>query len=291
MAIANKYKRHGNLKISIGYILYIGLAALLVFIDANTQSFVKLRHAFVSSNTYFFQGISESIDWMRSAANHFSSKSSLLEEIERLKRERLIDYARLQLLDSLEHQLKRSQNLLRIYEGRPEHLYAAKLVFAPPNSSNRYLILESEDIASFEPGWFVIDEMGLVGQISQMEDEVFVVRLISDRNSTLQVEIARTGQRGVIYGLGASNELDLRFVPTEADVQKGDVVVTTGVGGSYPRGVPVGVVRFVNSNVMSNFSEIRLKPSAGLGVTQNFLVITKPIEEPLDFDVLDYGSR
>jgi rod shape-determining protein MreC len=105
--------------------------------------------------------------------------------------------------------------------------------------------------------------------------------LITDPSHALPVQINRTGLRSVAVGSGASGSLDLIHIPNNEDVRVGDLVVTSGLGGRFPRGYPVGRVLSVERDSARPFATVRLKPAAQLERNREVLLIW-PGEDPLD---------
>jgi rod shape-determining protein MreC len=99
------------------------------------------------------------------------------------------------------------------------------------------------------------------------------VTLLTDKNQAIPVQVVRNGLRSVAYGRGQSNVLDLRFMPTNADIQKGDVLVTSGIDGVYPAGLAVATVSLVENKSADSFARIVCQPSAGLDRNRQLLIL------------------
>jgi rod shape-determining protein MreC len=115
--------------------------------------------------------------------------------------------------------------------------------------------------------------VGVVGQVTRVFPGTAEVTLITDKDQTVPVQILRNGLRGVAYGGVEPGTLDLRFMASNADVIQGDVVVTSGLDGVYPPGLPVAVVALVERNVRDQFARIVLTPSAGVHSNAHLLVL------------------
>ena len=119
----------------------------------------------------------------------------------------------------------------------------------------------------------VLDEQGVVGQVTRVYAGLSEVTLISDRDQAIPVLNTRTGIRGIAFGDAASGNLELRFVAANADVQVGDLLTTSGVDGVYPPGLSVAKVDKVERRADSAFARIICLPSAGVAGTQHVLVL------------------
>ena len=134
----------------------------------------------------------------------------------------------------------------------------------------------------------VLDEQGVVGQVTRVYAGLSEVTLLSDRDQAIPVLNTRTGIRGIAFGDAASGNLELRFVAANADVQKGDLLTTSGVDGVYPPGLPVAKVDKIERRVDSAFARIVCLPSARVAGTQQVLVLNpvsaqipqRPLDEP-----------
>jgi rod shape-determining protein MreC len=101
------------------------------------------------------------------------------------------------------------------------------------------------------------------------------ITLITDKGQAVPVEIARNGLRAIAFGHGQDNVLELAFMPVNMDVQNGDQLVTSGIDGTYPRGVPVAVVKKIERNAGDAFAKITCTPSAGMDRYRSLLIISR----------------
>jgi rod shape-determining protein MreC len=124
-------------------------------------------------------------------------------------------------------------------------------------------------------GQAVIDGLGIVGQVEDVHAHIASVRLISDPDHALPVQINRTGLRTVAYGSGQTSHLLMPNVPLQADVSPGDMVVTSGLGDRFPAGFPVGEVGSVQRDRGSTFATVYLRPFAALDRGREVLLIEK----------------
>ena len=130
------------------------------------------------------------------------------------------------------------------------------------------------------PGQAVIDGQGVMGQVEDVQRHLATVRLISDPNHALPVQINRTGLRTVAFGTGDTARLNLPSVPLEADVREGDLVVTSGLGDRFPGGYPVAVVEHVNRSEGQTFAAVVARPLAALDRGKEVLLIRTIAAEP-----------
>ncbi|MBN3806933.1 rod shape-determining protein MreC [Paraburkholderia sp. Ac-20336] len=133
----------------------------------------------------------------------------------------------------------------------------------------------------------VVDENGVIGQVTRVFPLQAEVTLLTDKDQAVPVEILRTGLRSVIYGTPKGDTLDLRFVPISADVQTGDELVTSGLDGVYPPGLPVAKVVRVDKQADTAFARVVSLPVAAVRGAREVLVLhvqdnvpPRPADEP-----------
>jgi rod shape-determining protein MreC len=133
----------------------------------------------------------------------------------------------------------------------------------------------------------VVNEDGVIGQVTRVFPLQAEVTLLTDKDQAVPVQIVRTGLRSVIYGTPKGDTLDLRFVPISADVQTGDELVTSGLDGVYPPGLPVAKVVRVDKQADTAFARVICLPIAPVRGARQLLVLhyvnnvpPRPAEEP-----------
>lgn len=135
----------------------------------------------------------------------------------------------------------------------------------------------------------VVSTAGLVGRVVLVAGKYAKIQLITDRSASVGVMIQRTRRQGVIRGSGGGN-LELDYIPAQADVRTGDLVVTAGIDGVYPRGVPVGSITAVAAGT-ELFHRIRVTPRVDFGVLdQVFILGRQRVPGELKEEIPDAGS-
>ena len=112
-----------------------------------------------------------------------------------------------------------------------------------------------------------------MGQVIEVFDNYSQVLLITDLNHALPVQVLRNGLRSVAEGSSDYNQMSLRFVSPTVDIQEGDQLVSSGLGGRFPVGYPVGTVSSIAQKPGSKFMDIKLKPSAKLDRSRHLLLV------------------
>jgi rod shape-determining protein MreC len=119
----------------------------------------------------------------------------------------------------------------------------------------------------------VVDAHGLVGQLARVGPWSSEVLLITDPEAAVPVEVVRSGVRSVAMGTGNENELELPLLPATADVQAGDLLVTSGLGGVFPAGIPVGTITESRRDPDELLAYVRARPAARLGASRQLLAL------------------
>lgn len=204
---------------------------------------------------------------------YFTSVAALSKENESLKRqavERAQQLAEAQQLRAENEQLRR---LLAARERIGNRGVLAQVLYESRDRFSHKLVIDKGKADQLAPGQPVIDAIGVVGQVTRVFPVTAEVTLITDKEQTIPVQILRNGLRGVAYGGIEPGTLDLRFMASNADVNQGDVAVTSGLDGLYPPGLPVATVARVERSVRDQFARIVLSPSAGVGSNAHLLVL------------------
>jgi rod shape-determining protein MreC len=199
--------------------------------------------------------------------------SALSRENEDQKRAAVEQARRLSEADHLRAENERLRLLLGARERIERPVVLAQVAYETRDRFTRKLAIDKGSAEGLEPGLPVIDAVGVVGQVTRVFPGTAEVTLITDKDQTVPVQILRNGLRGVAYGGVEPGTLDLRFMASNADVNQGDVVITSGLDGVYPAGLPVAVVAMVERNVRDQFARIVLTPSAGVHSNAHLLVL------------------
>ena len=207
------------------------------------------------------------------------TRATLMERNESLEDELLVLSQQAQQLQVLRAENARLRELLGSRARLPEAVVIAEIVGVVPTVGTFQVVLDkgSNDGVALEQA--VLDAQGLFGQIVEVTPVSSQVLLIADRDHALPVEVNRNGVRSVLGGTGRIDRLELEFVPVTADILRGDLLVSSGLGGRFPRGYPVGVVESVVVENTSNFAEVLVRPSAALDRSRHVLVVLSAEEE------------
>lgn len=226
-------------------------------------------------------------DALGNMGDYFSSIASLRKEVGDLKRQQVQDAQNLQ-----QAQLQIAENTqLRKLMGAREHVpvksMMSEILYDARDSSTRKIVLDRGSRENVTLGLPVIDGSGVVGQVTRVFPFTSEVTLLTDREQAIPVQVLRNGLRSVAYGRGQSGTMDLRFVAPNADIQVGDVLITSGMDGVYPAGLAVAKVVKVENSATGAFGGVVCQPLAGIDRHRQVLILMalpqmppRPPDEP-----------
>jgi len=188
--------------------------------------------------------------------------------------------ARASLVEQLEHENQRLRALLTMRERLQTPALGAQVIYDVADPFARRVVIDRGQAQGVVAGSPVLDEFGVLGQVTRVHPMTSEVTLLVDRDQAIPVLNLRTGVRNVAYGLtgSAGDGLELRFTLANADIEEDDLLTTSGVDGVYPPGLPVARVLQVERRAESSFARILCTPLARMQGTQHVLVLT-PIGE------------
>ena len=207
------------------------------------------------------------------ASEFFVTNASLRSDNARLERENLAHSASLQQLSSLEAENEHLRKLLGTRERLKPQTTLAEILYAARDPFSRKLVIDRGSTDEIQAGQPVIDGLGVVGQVTRVYPLISEVTLITDKDHLVPVLNTRNGIRAVLAGTGNDGALELRFVPLNADFDNGDQLVTSGIDGVYPPGLPVAQVVNVERNAAFLFARITCKPIGGVNSHRQVLVV------------------
>ncbi len=219
----------------------------------------------------------ELLDW---AGDSFTSRERLQAENEKLRRENAALRSQLQKLTFIETENRQLRELLQSAKRAGEKVLIAELLAVDLDPYRKAVVLNkgSRDEALY-PGQPIVDAYGVMGKLLHVNPWSSTAMLITDPNHALPVQVARNGLRAIAVGSGAEDHLELQHMPNNADVQVGDLLVTSGLGCVFPAGYPVGTVISVETNPRLPFARIVVEPAARLTRSREVLLVWPGLSE------------
>ncbi len=204
---------------------------------------------------------------------NLAGRATLLEENARLREKQVFLNVQLQKLTTLEAENRRLRSLLESAVNTPERVLVAELLAVDFDPYRHHILLNRGRQHGVYVGQPVLDQQGVIGQIVRADPFTATTILITDPNHALPIQVNRTGARTLALGTGNFQELELPHIPNNEDVKVGDLLVTSGMGGRFPRGYPVGTVTKVEFDPGSPFAHIVARPVARLDRIREVLLL------------------
>ncbi len=269
--------------------LFFFAVLALTLLVADTR-FDVLRYVRLGLGTALYpvqRGVVAPTQWASRLFGYFEALDRVEADNERLAREKN-ELAQTALrAASLEAENEHLRKLAALREGLKPKSVAAEILYDARDPFSRKVIVDRGTEDGVERGQPVIDESGVVGQITRVFPMSSEVTLLTDREQAIAVQNVRTGVRGIAYGNsagGAAGQIDLRFMPSNVDVKRDDLLVTSGLDGVFPDGLPVAKVLSVERNAAYQFAKILCAPMGGTERNRHVLIllIGKAAPRPAD---------
>lgn len=259
--------------LGVRVLLLLFVSILLMVLDHRQDHLGAVRKA-IGTTVYPLQLIVDAPfrlwEWIREGT---TSHTTLQLEVSRLRVEQLLTNARLQRLTALEAENARLRELLDARSQLRDEIRVAEIMAVDANPYRHNIVIDIGEQDGVYDGQAIVDVAGVVGQVIEVGLITSQAILISDPSHALPVEVNRNGLRTIAIGTGEFDRLDLPFLPNNADIRTGDLLVTSGLGGAFPSGYPVAVVNTVNRIPQEPFADVTATPAAALDQVREVMLI------------------
>ncbi|MEM8518077.1 rod shape-determining protein MreC [Janthinobacterium sp. CAN_S7] len=260
--------------------VFAGISIALLLLDSRMHALTAVRQA-VGTVLYPVQMAAlVPRDVVLGVGNYFSSLSALEKQVRDLKHEQI---ASAQIMQQAQLNIVENKHLRKLMEARervPVKTLMAEVLYDTRDSATRKLVLDRGMQHGVELGRPVIDNLGVVGQVTRVFPFTSEVTLLTDEEQAIPVQLLRNGVRSVAIGRGKSGTMELRFTAPTADIQIGDIVITSGLDGLYPAGLAVARVTLVERNAHGPFGRVVCQPLAGIERNTQLLILMTSPEMP-----------
>jgi rod shape-determining protein MreC len=254
-------------------IVFALIAIALLVVDARMNALALIRQV-VGTALYPLEMVALAPrDAAISIGTYFSTLSSLEAENRQLRRQQVQNGQLVQQGTHLLAENAQLRKLLMASERLPVQSVMSEILYDTRDAFTRKIVLDRGSQNGVARGQPVIDDSGVVGQVTRIFPFTSEVTLLTDKDQAISVQVVRSGVRSVAYGRGQSGVLDLRFMAATADVQKGDALVTSGLDGVYPPGLAVATVLSVERSSTDSFARIVCQPAAGVNSNKQLLIL------------------
>lgn len=253
---------------------FVALSVGLLFLDARFGGMEVVRKV-VGTVLYPVQRLASfPLEIGEAGLEYVTTLGALKSENEALQLEKLQDRQRLHELQTLKVENEKLRKLMTVGNTlQVKRAILSEVVSDARDPFSRKIIIGKGAIQGIREGMPVIDELGLMGQVTRTFPSRAEVSLITDKEQIIPVESLRNGLRSVAYGGLDGGLLELRFMAANAEIENNDLLVTSGLDGVYPRGIPVARVMRVERNSRYAFASIFCEPIAGVEQHRFVLVL------------------
>lgn len=271
--------------IQLRLILAVALSLLMLLVDQQQTYLQKLRNGLntLVSPVYYMADLPGMA--LESGSTMFATRQQLLDRNRWLTRQHVLDSERLVQMEHLERENNRLRALLESPLRKDARKMVAEVVRVDADPNRLLVTLNRGSLDGVFIGQPVLDDRGIVGQVVELAATLCKVLMIADSTHGIPVRVARNEVRSIALGGGELDLLQLQHVPHSANILVGDKVVSSGLGGRFPEGYPVGEVVEVHGDLGRPFVEVKVKPEAQLDRLRYLLLIwtdkqiTEAVEE------------
>ncbi|QIM62810.1 rod shape-determining protein MreC [Pasteurellaceae bacterium Orientalotternb1] len=265
--------------LGVRLVIAIALSVACIFFDGRGSTMVQVRNLLETAvgGLYYFANTPRVV--LDGVSNNFIDSQRLKMENQVLREQVREKNADLLLLDQLKVENQRLRLLLSSPLRQDEYKKVAEVLTAEMDAYRQQVIINQGKSDGAFVGQPIIDERGVVGQVISVGEKSSRVLLLTDVTHAIPVQVLRNDVRGIASGTGHSEELILDHLPRTVDIAKGDVLVTSGLGGHFPEGYPVAVVETVINDGSSHFARVTARPLASLDRLRYLLLLWPTNEE------------
>ena len=252
---------------------FASLSLALLVIDARFRYAEGLRSWLALAAYPLQRAATAPIDLFSAVGSFFSTQAQLVAENERLREKALAYSHGAQRYEALEAEAAHLRRLIGAVERLEARVIPAEVMYHGRDPYAHRLFIDRGATHGVRPGSAVTDEAGVIGQVTRVHPLLSEVTLLTDRDQAIPVQVVRNGLRAVAFGGGASGMLELRFMAANADIHNNDRLVTSGIDGTYPPGLPVASVVRIERDAENAFARVVCRPAAGVDRGRFVLVV------------------
>ncbi|HSV21325.1 MAG TPA: rod shape-determining protein MreC [Casimicrobiaceae bacterium] len=234
----------------------------------------------------------EAVVWV---GRYFADKARLADENAELRQALNEQAPAANAFPQLREENTRLRTLLDLQGRYAGNATAVEVLYTGRDPFTQKVFVNKGVQAGVVPGQAVVDDRGVVGQVTRVMPYMAEITLVTDKDQAVPVKVERSGVRSVLFGNGTGRAPELRFTAPTADVRVGDRLLTSGIDGTYPPNLPVAEVIDIERDTGQMFARIAVKPLAGVDRSQYLLVLGQSAaapprpEEPAEADAAKAG--
>ncbi len=255
-------------------IFFCALSMLLLFVDGRYQYLESTRKV-IAVVIYPFQRLTALPgEVVGRISVYFGTQNHLLEDNAKLRQQHDMDAAQLAQLSAIQAENAQLRTLQELSQRVDYPMQMAEIVYVERDIFKRKLFVNKGSQANVLDGQVVVDDNGVVGQVTRVFPWLSEVTLVTDKDQAVPIQVVRTGLRAVVFGSGDISEMALRYMPLSADLVEGDVLVTSGIDGIYPPNLPVAKITKIERDPAYPFSRIVCAPLAGVDRHRALMIVS-----------------
>lgn len=212
--------------------------------------------------------------------DEMASRQTLQVSNEKLVRDLQILNARMQRMNAINDENQRLRDLLNASRNGNMQVRMVSILDVDLNPYRQRIVLNAGTNQGVKVGQAIMDAGGMLGQVIEVSNNKATALLVTDADHAIPVQVARSGFRSIAFGTGEPNTLLISDIPQSADIRKGDLLVTSGMGGRFPAGFPVATIQSLNPNDTGLFMVGKAKPAARLDRGVEVLLLDEIIPSP-----------
>ena len=260
-------------------VFFAALSVTLMATDARLHYLREIREGCMALIHPLQVAANVPVDMYRQTADYLTSHHQLYIDNQRLTRQSLEQGVALQKLRTLEAENAHLRNLLGASKSWNQQAQLAEIMHAGRDPFSHKIVVNLGANQGVAAGQAVVDEAGVMGQITRVYPFSSEVTLVTDKELAIPVQVERNSLRAIAFGHGRDNTIDLPYLPANVDIRKGDKLITSGIDGVYPTGLAVAIVTSIERNPDSPFAKIICTPVAGIENYREVLVLAMPKPE------------
>ncbi|MDP2878324.1 MAG: rod shape-determining protein MreC [Sulfuricella sp.] len=253
------------------FVFFASISLVLMVLDARLNALDSLRQIISVAVAPLQRLAMTPAELLDRTGNFFVTQARLQNENAMLRQRQLVQAAQLQRMQAMQAENAHLRNILGVQQQRGESVAAVEIVYTGRDPFSQKITVNKGSNHKIQAGQPALDDIGVIGQVTQVYPFSSEITLLTDKDQAIPVEIVRNGARAIAFGHGQDGALELPFMAANADVQNGDTLVTSGIDGVYPAGLPVAVVTKIERNAA--FAKITCTPSAGVNRHKQILIL------------------
>ena len=264
-----------NAQLEVKLVFGLSLSVLLMLWDMHgaVPKLLKQQAQWLVTPLYWVIDYPDHL--LRNLSQYVTGKNHLIQVNQHLKQENFLLRVQTLKMMSVQQENQHLKTLLKAQHNTDAHFVAAEVTKIDPDPFSLKFLVNRGQQQNVLVGDPVVDAFGIVGQVVSTGPLYSWVLLLTDRDHAIPVENQRNGLRAIAVGSGKNTLLKLHFVPNTYDFAAGDQLVSSGLGGRFPRGYPVGVVTEVVRDPNNSFATVWVKPLAALDSSRIVMMVKK----------------